>query len=135
MIIISLLKNQDLKLARVNEKIKGFLKYNGFQTDSILFVPTKVKNMYRAVVNSNVTFDMNNVAKKETAKALPVLDHLKKMFPDISYIVLNAETAKAIYNTIPYYKKKKVDFKNVNSFYFDGTASFNQRKSYTSYSY
>ena len=108
--------------ARVNEKIKGFLKYNGFQTDSILFIPTKVKNMYRAVVNSNVTFDMNNIAKKETAKALPVLDHLKKMFPDISYIVLNAETAKAIYNTIPHYRKKKVDFKNVNSFYFDGTA-------------
>tara|TARA_R100001591_G_scaffold9589_1_gene16208 strand:- start:4258 stop:9825 length:5568 start_codon:yes stop_codon:yes gene_type:complete len=108
--------------ARVNDRVKSFLKYNGFQTDSILFTPTKVKNMYRAVVNTNVKFDMNNIATKESVKTLPILDHLKKMFPGISYIVLNTETAKNIYNTIPHYRKKKVDFKNVNSFYFDGTA-------------
>ena len=107
---------------RVNDRIKSFLKYNGFQQDSILFRPTKVPNMYRAVVNTNAKFNMTNVASKDSAKALPILDHLKKMFPGIDYIVLDPTTARNIYNTIPHLRKRKIEFEKINSFFFDGTA-------------
>tara|TARA_R100000697_G_scaffold27359_1_gene36041 strand:+ start:37923 stop:43463 length:5541 start_codon:yes stop_codon:yes gene_type:complete len=104
-----------------HKRIRDYLTFNGFKQDSIIFKGTKKAHMFRAVVNDTV-LNGNTYISKDSAKSLPVLDHLTKMFPQVKYTVLEASQAKTIYDAIPYYRKRNVPWNKVNSFFYNGTA-------------
>ena len=116
-------KGKSIESARATATlIRNYLKWNGFSEESILFKTTKNRGMYRAIINENVSFKAKMRTSFGYNASLPVLDHLMKMFPDTKYMVLDEASAKELYNEIPHYRKKDMDWKKVNSFFYGGTA-------------
>tara|TARA_R100001440_G_scaffold14809_2_gene25040 strand:+ start:11342 stop:16888 length:5547 start_codon:yes stop_codon:yes gene_type:complete len=118
-----IVKKTKSEVRDTHKLITNYLSFNGFKKDSIIFRGTNKPGMFRAVVNDNALKSVNNTyIQKDSINSLPVLQHLTKMFPQLKYVVLNANDAKELYDRIPYYRKKDVAWSNVNSFMYDGNA-------------
>tara|TARA_R100000541_G_scaffold59182_2_gene72189 strand:+ start:927 stop:6500 length:5574 start_codon:yes stop_codon:yes gene_type:complete len=104
------------------ELVRNYLKWNGFDTNSILFRSTRVPNMFRAAINENTIHRVTSNNDVDVAQGMPVLDHLIKMFPGTNYTVLNETDAKILYDQIPSKRKKDVQWNDINSFFYNNTA-------------
>ena len=103
--------------------VRTYLKWNGFDTNSILFKPTKVSSMFKAVINQNTihTKVISNDSEM-MLNTLPILDHLIKMFPSTNYKIVSESEAKVFYDQISNNRKKNVKWENIKSFFYNGTA-------------
>jgi len=104
-------------------KIEQYLKTNNIPLDAVSII--KTNKTYKVIVDQNVFTPKDLLPSSrawDTPRSRAVVMHLMRMFPDVKVKMLSPTEAEAIYNTIPKWQKSKVNFKNVNSFYFNNVA-------------
>jgi hypothetical protein len=108
---------------RNKKKIIEYLKINNIPLDAVSII--KTSKTYKITVDENVFTpkDLLPLSRSwDTPRARAVVMHLMRMFPNVKVKMLSPTEAEAIYDTIPKWQKSKVNFKNVNSFYFNNVA-------------
>ncbi len=104
-------------------KIEKYLEANNIPLDAVSIL--KTNKTYKVTVDQNV-FTSKDILESsrswDTPRALAVVMHLRRMFPQIQVKMLSVADAQARYNSIPQWQKSKVNFKDVNSFYVDNVA-------------
>tara|TARA_B110000977_G_scaffold25928_1_gene32084 strand:+ start:19162 stop:24882 length:5721 start_codon:yes stop_codon:yes gene_type:complete len=98
-----------------------YLSQNNIPQGSVTLVRTP--KSYRVVVNEDL-FSLNDMLP-ENRKAygthtIKVLGHLQRMFPELRMNVVSVKQAEAYYKKLDPGTKNKVNFANINSFYYDG---------------
>ena len=98
-----------------------YLSQNNIPQGSVTLVRTP--KSYRVVVNEDL-FSLNDMLP-ENRKAygthtIKVLGHLQRMFPELKMNVVSVKQAEAYYKKLDPGTKNKVNFANINSFYYDG---------------
>lgn len=88
-------------------------------------ITRKTKNSYEIDVDDNL-FTPNDILTKSQAKnathAARVLEHLNRMFPQVSYDVVSVKEAKDYYDQLPKWRKSTVPFKEIKSYVVDNKA-------------
>lgn len=104
-------------------KIEQYLKTNNIPLDAVSII--KTDKTYKIIVDQNVFTPKDLLPSSrawDTPRARAVVMHLMRMFPEVKVKMLSPTEAEALYNTIPKSDKSKVNFKNVNSFYYKNVA-------------
>jgi hypothetical protein len=103
-------------------RLKNYLKN---QNLSNVISLRRTANTYEVIVNNDM-FVKQDIIKERTAlnkTNLPaILNHLSSIFPEIKIRYMAPAEAEKAYKNLPAYSKKKIDFKNVKSFYWNGNA-------------
>ena len=85
----------------------------------------RTRSTFEVIVNNDM-FTKQDLIKERTfsdpTKLPSILDHLTSMFPEVKVNYMTPGQAKKAYNELPAYTKKKVDFADVKSFYWNGNA-------------
>lgn len=105
------------------QAIRKYLQFNNIPTDAVVFTP-KGESIQVSVNDEKLTAkDISRESRgANTPHTLPVVSHLKKMFPGIQISLLDEIKAQELYDSLPSWKKANVPFENVKSFYVDGQA-------------
>jgi hypothetical protein len=104
-------------------RAKRYLEANNLPADSLNI--DKTPKTYAVSVNSNLftAKDMLPQSRSwDTPRARQVVKHLMRMFPDVSVQLLTPTEAKKKYDLLPQWRKAKVPFSQVNSFYVANNA-------------
>lgn len=104
-------------------KIEQYLKANNIPLDAVSII--KTNKTYKVIVDQNVFTPKDLLPSSrswDTPRARAVVMHLMRMFPGVKVKMLSPIEAEALYNKIPKSDKSKVNFKNVNSFYYNNVA-------------
>jgi hypothetical protein len=104
-------------------KIIDYLRINNIPVNAVSILETN--KTYKVTVDQNI-FTPKDLLPSSRSWDMPrsraVVMHLMRMFPDVTVKMLSPTEAEAIYKTIPKWDKSKVNFKNVNSFYYNNVA-------------
>tara|TARA_R100000935_G_scaffold21250_2_gene39639 strand:- start:185 stop:5989 length:5805 start_codon:yes stop_codon:yes gene_type:complete len=117
------LQISDSLIASNVRRAKRYLQANNLPADSLNI--EKTPKTYAVSVNSNLftAKDMLPQSRSwDTPRARQVVKHLMRMFPDVSVKLLTPTEAKKRYDLLPQWRKAKVPFAQVNSFYIAGNA-------------
>jgi hypothetical protein len=106
-------------LIRSNEiRLNKYLDVNNISPDSISLVDTK--NTKALVLNTTLFTSKDMLVKNRswnTPRSKKVVEHLRKMFPQLDIRMMSVKRARESYKNIPQTKKAKVPFSQINSFY------------------
>jgi len=104
-------------------KILKYLKANNIPEDAVLITETEKTFKIKVLDNMFTPKDILPSSRAwDTPRSQAVVMHLIRMFPEVKVKMLSPTEAEALYNTIPKWDKSKVNFKNVNSFYYNNIA-------------
>ena len=104
-------------------RAKRYLEANNLPANSLNI--DKTPKTFAVSVNSNLftAKDMLPQSRSwDTPRARQVVKHLMRMFPDVSVKLLTPTEAKKRYDLLPQWRKAKVPFAQVNSFYVANNA-------------
>ena len=105
------------------KRFNRYLEINNIPSDS--FSVTRTPKSYKIEPVNNL-FSTRDILEKsrswDTNRSRAVVMHLKRMFPQVSVKMLSVTQARTMFETLPKWRKNKVGFDNINSFYMDGTA-------------
>ena len=104
-------------------KILKYLNTNNIPLDAVSII--KTNKTYKVTVDENVFTPKDLLPSSrswDTPRSRAVVMHLMRMFPEVKVKMPSATEAETIYNKIPKSDKSKVNFKNVNSFYYNDVA-------------
>ena len=104
-------------------KIEKYLEANNIPLDAVSIL--KTNKTYKVTVDQNVFTPKDLLPSSrawDTPRAKAVVKHLMRMFPEVKVKMLSPTEAETLYNKIPRSDKSKVNFKNVNSFYYNNVA-------------
>ena len=105
------------------KKLYRYLRINNIPADTVTLQRTP--KTYRLIVNEDL-FTNKDVLEKsrswDTNRSREVVMHLKRMFPQVNVEMLSVTEAADMFSMFPEWKKSNVKFKDVKSFYVDGTA-------------
>lgn len=103
--------------------IVNFLNNYNIPLSSIDLTDTKksaiISVNYNAIKPTDVLTKQKIKANNHT---VDILNHLKKLFPNVNIQIKSVEDAKTFYDSIPEQQKKKIPFSQVKSFYINGQA-------------
>jgi hypothetical protein len=105
------------------KRLYRYLRLNNIPAESVSLERTA--KSYKLTVNENLlsaTDILESSRSWDTPRAREVVMHLKRIFPQINVKMLSVAEGSTLYNSLPDWKKNKVKFLQVNSFYVDGTA-------------
>ena len=104
-------------------RLTRYLEINNIPVDTLTI--TRTSKSYKVEVEDNMFAPKDLLPGSrswDTNRSRAVVVHLMKMFPQIKVKMLSVKDAEALYDTLPKWKKTTGSFKDVNSFYVDGTA-------------
>ena len=104
-------------------RLTRYLEINNIPVDTLTI--TRTSKSYKVKVEDNMFAPKDLLPGSrswDTNRSRAVVVHLMKMFPQIKVKMLSVKDAEALYDTLPKWKKTTGSFKDVNSFYVDGTA-------------
>ena len=85
----------------------------------------RTRSTFEVLVNNDL-FTKQDLIKERTfnnpTKLPSILNHLTSIFPEVNVRYMTPSQAKKAYNELPSYTKKKVNFADVRSFYWNGNA-------------
>lgn len=114
----------DYKILKNNvAKSLSWLNFWGIPKESIVL--EKTKNSYRLNIDENIftPSDILSESKIKNATHIPkILEHLNKMFPQVSYDVVSVKQAKDYYDQLPSWRKTEVPFDQIRSYIVDNKA-------------
>lgn len=93
------------------DKLQRYLEINNIPLDSISL--TRTPKTYKVSVNNDIFTTQDILTKSrswDTNRSRAVVTHLMRMFPQIKVKMLSVADAKAIYDTIPKWKKHQQIF-------------------------
>tara|TARA_R110002012_G_scaffold321957_1_gene552788 strand:+ start:7564 stop:13437 length:5874 start_codon:yes stop_codon:yes gene_type:complete len=105
------------------KRLERYLQVNNLPATSIKL--DKTPKTFAVTVDSSL-FSAKDMLEKSRSWDLPrtrkVVQHLMRMFPDVNIALLSVNEATKLYESVPQWKKGKVPFAKINSFYVDGQA-------------
>jgi len=113
----------ETSLKHHKKRLERYLEKNNIPEDVITLQRTA--KSYRVILNSSALSQRDIIQpnkKRADTNTVHVLQHLMRMFPQISWEVMTPKNAEAYYEQLPSYQKSKVPFNKVNSFYVNGRA-------------
>lgn len=113
----------EVSLQKNYDKLQRYLEINNIPLDSISLIRTP--KTFKVAVKNDIFTPQDILTKSrswDTNRSRAVVTHLMRMFPQIKVKMLSVADAKAVYDTIPKWKKTSANFSEVNSFYVDGVA-------------
>ena len=105
------------------KRLKRYLAINNIPESAISI--SRTPKSYIVQVNEDLLTPRDLIEKTrswDTTRSRAVVLHLKRMFPQVGIKMLGVSEARNLYESLPNWKKNNVNFKEVNSFYLDGTA-------------
>jgi hypothetical protein len=104
-------------------RLNRYLEINNIPIESVDIV--KTKKTFSVSIDPSI-FSATDMLESSRAwdkpRARKVVSHLMRMFPGINVKLMSVKDAENLYASIPQWKKAKVPFNKINSFYLDGTA-------------
>jgi len=97
------------------------IKYGENEAVNIIETPYK----YKVVIDSSKFSDKDIIPASRGANQIKnknILVHLSMLFPNVNYEIMSIKDAKKLYNELELSEKSKVNFEDVNSFYYNGKA-------------
>jgi LysM repeat protein len=118
------IKGDPITLKRNKDTVERLLDFWQINSNAVKIEQTE--NSFRINIDdSKITTEDIIAETKDLTHAVDVIQHLSRMFPDLSIKVMNEADARSLYNSLPQFKEsyqKKPDFKDVKSFYANGQA-------------
>ena len=105
------------------KRLYRYLRINNIPADTITLQKTPMT--YRLIVNDDMFTNKDIIESSrswDTNRSREVVMHLKRMFPQVNVQMLSVSKAAEMFANFPDWKKSNVKFKDVKSFYVDGTA-------------
>lgn len=104
-------------------RLNKYLEVNNIPSETVNVSATK--KTYAVSINSDM-FSAKDMLESSRSWDMPrsrkVIMHLMKMFPGINVRLESVKDAQELYDSLPQWKKSKVSFSEINSFYVNGTA-------------
>mgnify|MGYP003643983297 CR=1 FL=1 len=114
----------DYKILKNNvSKALSWLNFWGISRESVVL--QKTINSYKFDISENIftPSDLLQESQIKNATHIPkVLEHLNRMFPQVSYDVVSVKEAKKYYDQLPSWKKSNVPFSEIRSYIVDNKA-------------
>lgn len=85
----------------------------------------RTANTFEVIVNNDMFTKQDLIADRsnqDSTKIVEVLNHLNNLFPQVKVRYMTPGEAQAAYNSLPKSSKRKVQFKDIKSFYYKGNA-------------
>ena len=85
----------------------------------------RTANTYEVIVNNDMFTKRDLIADRsnqDSTKIVEVLNHLNNLFPQVKVRYMTPGEAKTAYASLPKTSKRKVQFKDIKSFYYKGNA-------------
>lgn len=85
----------------------------------------RTANTYEVIVNNDMFTKRDLIADRsnqDSTKIIEVLNHLNNLFPQVKVRYMTPGEAKTAYDSLPKASKRKVQFKDIKSFYYKGNA-------------
>ena len=104
-------------------KSLSWLNFWGIPKEAIVL--EKTKNSYRLDIAENIftPSDILSESQIKDATHIPkILEHLTRMFPQVSYDVVSVKEAKDYYDQLPKWRKAEVPFDQIRSYVVDNKA-------------
>lgn len=114
----------DERVLRANAKrLRRYLDVNNIPQDFVDLQRTD--KAYRVVLKYDTLSSLDIIEKTrswDTPRTKSVVKHLLRLFPGVNVVMMPVGKAEDLYDSIPPWKTSDVKFKDINSFYVDGTA-------------
>ena len=105
------------------KRLRRYLDTNNIPQDFVDLV--RADKTYQVVLRYDKITSLDMIEKSrswDTPRSRAVVKHLMRLFPEINVVMKRPGEAEQMYKEIVSWKKSKVPFKDINSFYVDGTA-------------
>lgn len=105
------------------KRLRRYLDVNNIPQEFVDLQRTE--KTYRVVLRYdklNATDIIEKTRSWDTPRSKSVVKHLLRLFPGVNVVMMSVGKAEDLYKSIPSWKTSDVPFKQINSFYVDGTA-------------
>tara|TARA_R110000744_G_scaffold55333_2_gene116998 strand:- start:3739 stop:9324 length:5586 start_codon:yes stop_codon:yes gene_type:complete len=100
------------------DTVVRLLNYWDVPSESVTISPTP--NSFKLNIDENIFTKkdiITETSNKKQTNILPIVQNLTRMFPDLTVNVATVKEAEEFYDALPEWRKSKVKFKDVNSYY------------------